>query len=77
MRFRPPDGTPEAVSFDYCNSVLIVADKYEIQISDLAELVFSFLKHKNFKNRTNELGDIWIRARTLFFIKKKRLGPGM
>ena len=53
MRFRPSDVTPEAVSFDYCNSVLIVADKYEIQISDLAELVFSFLKHQKFQ-KSNE-----------------------
>ena len=53
MRFRPPDGTLEPAMDDCCNGVLIVEDKYIIQIHHLAELAFSFSKHKKYP-KSNE-----------------------
>ena len=52
-------------------SVLIVADKYLIQIHHLAELAFTFLKHQKFP-KSNERARRYLISRTLaFFMIKK------
>ena len=69
MRFDIPDGTLSLVVFDCYNGVLIVADKYLIQIHHLAELAFSFRKHQKFP-KSNEWARRYLDSRALAFFFK-------